>query len=102
MAVDLDLVKKVFSDEEFVREVAGLSDPVEVQATLKAKGIDLSIEEIQKIGDNVKKNLVAAPGGELDLDQLDEVAGGSLTLIAMFVVAAVAGVGTGVGIILKW
>ena len=89
MAADINLVKKVFSDEEFVKEVAVLSDPVEIQAVLKAKGIDLSIEEIQKIGDAVKKMQAENPGGELSLDQLDEVAGGSIIVTIGYAVIAV-------------
>ena len=88
MAADINLVKKVFSDEEFVVKLAALSDPAEIQAALKEKGIDLSIEEINEIGESIKTKIGENPGGELSLDQLDEVAGG-MGIIATVVITVI-------------
>ena len=42
--MDEKLVKEVFSDKEFVMSLLKLDTPEEVQAALKEKGIDLTIE----------------------------------------------------------
>ena len=76
MAANLTVLQKVFSDEEFAKEVAALSDTVEIKTVLKAKGVEFTIEEIKEIGDLVMKLIEEHPDGELSMDQLDDVAGG--------------------------
>ena len=93
-------LEKALKDEIFARKVLEMQDLGDVQAAFKTKNVDLTIEEIQQIGDAVKK--VAAkkqenPGAELSLDQLEEVAGGGITMTIICCVAAVMAVGMTVG-----
>ena len=73
--MDENRIKEVLSNEEFVKSLMEMENAEQVQAALKGKGIELSLDEINKI----QKRLAAAAvsGDELDLDQLDDVAGGA-------------------------
>ncbi|MCL2081986.1 MAG: hypothetical protein FWH04_01945 [Oscillospiraceae bacterium] len=68
-----------FKDESFAKKVLAMQDLGEVQVALKTKGVDLTIEEIQQMGDVFKKLIAkkqADPNAELDLDALEGIAGG--------------------------
>lgn len=80
------LIKEVFSDKEFVESLLGLETPEEVQAALKAKDLDLSIEEIESI----QKALTAQESNELSEEEMENVAGGFA--ITAGIVSAIAGV----------
>ena len=101
-------IQKVLSDEVFVKSLMEMETTTEVQKALKSKGLDLSEKDILKIRDDVKKHLEnGTKPEELSLDQLDDVAGGSVTLcvgiaIATFVGAAVIGTGAGALSRLRW
>ncbi|MCL2081985.1 MAG: hypothetical protein FWH04_01940 [Oscillospiraceae bacterium] len=70
---------KAFGDETFAKKVLAMQDLGEVQVALKTKGVDLTIEEIQQLGDAIKA-LVAKkqenPNAELDPEALEGIAGG--------------------------
>ena len=77
--MDEKRMKEVFSDEAFVKELLSLKSPEEVQEVLKKKGIEASIEEVLGLQDALLKAQEKARGngGELSMDDLDEVAGGA-------------------------
>lgn len=80
------LIKEVFSDEAFVNSLANLDTAEEVQAALKEKNVDLSIDDIVKI----QKTLASQESGELSEDDMENVAGGFA--ITAGVVSAIAGI----------
>ena len=62
--------EELFKDAAVVKEVAGLKSVEEVQKALAAKGVDISIDELNKIKEK-------AASGKLSDSDLDAVAGGS-------------------------
>ena len=97
-------IKEVFSDEVFVGSLLELETPAEVQVALKGKGIDVSESEIISLRDEIIKQAQnISEGGELSLDQLDDVAGGSLLLFGTMALtgAAVAIIGSTAGLIVS-
>ncbi len=94
--MDEKKVQDVFSDEEFVTSLLKLDTAEEVQAAVKGKGLDLSIEEIGQI-----KAQLASGNGELTADDLDSVAGGLVITASVLAVigciATVAGATATVG-----
>ena len=68
------LLEKLLSDEAFASTLVAMQSAEEVQAALNAKGLDLSIEEIN----NLAKALNEASASDKDLteEELDSVAGG--------------------------
>jgi len=76
-------IQKVLSDEVFVKSLMEMETTAEVQKALKLKGLDLSEKDILKIRDDVQKHLEnGTKPDELSLDQLDDVAGGSLIMLS--------------------
>ncbi len=80
------LIKEIFSDKAFVEALLGMETAEEVQAALKEKNLDLSIEDIE----NVQKALSAQESSELSEDEMENVAGGFA--ITAGVVSAIAGI----------
>ena len=80
------LIKEIFSDEAFLKSLAEMETAEEVQAALKEKGLDLSIDDILKI----QKTLTSQENGELSEDEMENVAGGFA--ITAGIVSAIAGV----------
>jgi len=79
-------IKKVFSDEEFVKELFSKETPEEAQALLAEKEIDMSIDELVKLKDLVAAKLQAAENGEsteITEEDLADVAGGVAVLFAI-------------------
>ena len=73
-------IKKIFADEEFVKELFSKETPEEAQALLAEKDIDVSIEELVKLKDLVVAKLQAAENSEsaeLTEADLEDVAGGT-------------------------
>ena len=87
-------IKELFSDEAFVASVLALDTPEEVQAALKERGLDVTLEEI----DAIQKALVKKADGELADDDLEDVAGGSLTIMAAIGIASIIGASVAGGI----
>ena len=67
-----ELIREVFSDETYVENLFKSESWEAAQASLKEKGIDLSVEEIKTIVNKAK----AAEEGELSDDELENVSGG--------------------------
>ena len=66
------LINEIFSDEAFLKSLSEMETAEEVQAALKEKGLDLSIDDILKI----QKTLTSQENGELSEDEMENVAGG--------------------------
>lgn len=90
--MDEALVKQVFADEEFVKGLFQLDTPQEVQAALREKDIELSVDEIAKIRDILVKRFES--DGELSDEELEMVSGGFLIeLVSIAVIASMVGTG---------
>jgi len=102
--MDENRIKEVFSDEAFVKGLVELETPEEVQAALKEKGIELTVDEIMQLRDGlIKAAEKVGEGGELSLDQLDDVAGGGIItglILGILFVSFAAGVAGGLK--LRW
>lgn len=61
--------EELFKDAAFVKEVAGLKSVEEVQKAFAAKGVDISIDELNKLKED-------AASGKLSDSDLAAVAGG--------------------------
>ena len=94
-------IKKVFSDEEFVKSLIEMETPEEIQTALKEKGVDFTLEEVMQLGEQISRAAeLSGEGGELSLDQLDDVAGGFLIVGAVAFV--VVGLIVGTGLKFRW
>lgn len=81
------MVEEAIADKEFVARLETITTAEEAQKAFAEKGIKLSIEDVQKIGDAM------ADKEELNEDDLDNVAGGSaigMTFVAAVVLAVLA------------
>ena len=88
-------IKEVFSDEEFMKEFLSKETPEEAQELLAEKDIDVSVDDLCKLMD-----MLAAksenPDEEMELDdeELEDVAGGSLAfLVGVFAFLVASAVG---------
>ena len=109
--MNMDKMREVFSDEEFVKGLFELETPEEVQAALEEKEIELSTGEICQMRDFLiryqegtlteeEKKVVEFAGeyrdGELSEEELENVSGGILGWLmlglAILFLSAVAGV----------
>ena len=86
--MDEKRIKEVFADEVFVKQLFSLETPEEAQTALKAKGIEMSREEVLKLRDALvaASQEAGAGGGELSTEQLDNVAGGFLDTITSIII----------------
>jgi len=106
--MDANKIKEIFADQAFAKSLMEMETAAQVQAELKKKGLDLSEKDVMKMRDEIVKHVEnGTKPEELSLDQLDDVAGGSVTLcvgiaIATFVGAAVIGTGAGALSRLRW
>ena len=75
--MDHERIKEIMADEEFVNQLAQMESAEEVQAAFKEKGIEFGIEELEKIKEFAS--------GDLTLDQLDDVAGGSAIAVSLII-----------------
>ena len=73
----IEKLKELVSDADFTEQLLDLETPEEVQAAIKEKGVDISLDEINQIKDYIIAN---ADKEELDDEQLEQVAGGSITV----------------------
>ena len=74
-------IKELFSSEEFVTKMLSLETAEEVQALFAENEIDCSIEEINKLYEEITKKIQQAENGEeveaeIDDEDLSEVSGG--------------------------
>ena len=71
-------LKEVLSDQAFAVKILELGTAEEVQQALKAKGVELSVEEINALREEILRQ--AEGGEELDKDCLKAVSGGFLAV----------------------
>lgn len=84
MELTQEKIQEVFSDEKFVESLLQMEEPEEVQAALKEKGIELTVEEVKQI----REKLENTSEGELSEEDLGQVSGGiAITMI----IGAIAG-----------
>ena len=92
--MDEKKVQEIFSDEAFVGSLMAMESAEEVQAAVKAKGLDLTVGDIERI----KAQLVSGKSDELSSDDLDNVAGGfAITLALVGCIASCIGATASVG-----
>ena len=90
--MNMEKMKKVFSDEAFVKALFEMETVTEMQQALSSKGIQMSDEEVAGIRDffdKVKRGEISreqleawsklAENGELSEETLEQAAGGSLS-----------------------
>lgn len=79
-------IKKVFEDEAFVKQLTAAATPEDVQKLLETKGVSLTVDQIHELGDTIIKldsgeltpeEIEKEQTGELNDDDLENVAGGS-------------------------
>ena len=80
-------IKELFTNQEFVEKMLALESAQEVQDLLAENDVDFTIEEINKLHEElVKKAQQAEEGedadGEIDDEDLEDVAGGVGLMIA--------------------
>ena len=87
-------IKKVFSNEKFVKRLLEQKSPQDVQELLEEKDIFLSLEEIEKIKKLIRMKLEFTDE-ELSEDALFAIAGGCdpLTCVVLPVLLAVTALG---------
>ena len=65
----------LMKDESFLKKILVMKTPEEVQAAFKGKGVEISLEEIELLGDLINKSIEKG-GKKLTEDDLHEIVGG--------------------------
>ena len=68
-------LKEVLADEAFAKKLLAMEKPEDVQIALEEKDIELSLDEINQIGEFIKK----AQSGEISQEQVQRMADGELS-----------------------
>ena len=84
-------VKEIFADKDFVAKVLAMETAEEVQAAVKAQGVELTIEEIEATKAELVNQLENKDSDEVSDEQLENVAGGFA--VTTIVCAAIIGAG---------
>ena len=115
--MNMEKMKKVFSEEAFVKALFEMESVAEMQEALNSKGVQLSEEEVTGIRDffaKVKSGEISreqleewsklAENGELSEEMLEQVAGGGVLLCVLggaLAVTVFAAVNTGLMMLLE-
>lgn len=109
---DINKIKEIFSDTDYVKSLVALDDAKQVQESLANKGLDLTLEQINEVKDiliryqnnestDLEKEYIAKAGqisnGELSEDDLENVTGGvfgTIIIASIIAVAVTAGIMT--------
>jgi predicted ribosomally synthesized peptide with nif11-like leader len=87
----IQLQAKLEADTGLLEKLFSLESPVEVQNFLKDQGLDFTLEEINVVREALAKVLEKG-GGELSDEDLENVAGGSITAAAVVgIIGAISG-----------
>ena len=87
--MDMQKLNEVLADEAFVKELLLMQKPEQVQEALEDRGVELSLDEIEKMGAFIRKvqageiskeQVQKMADGELSEDELEQVSGGSWAL----------------------
>ena len=105
--MNIEKMKEVLSDEAFFKSLFELETAAEVQAALREKGIELTEEEILGVRDlmikveeggisaeQLEKWAAQIESGELSEELLEQVSGGSISLVGAAVVTFLIKAGT--------
>ena len=99
-------LEDLFRDESFVTEMMKQNTPEEAQVFLAAHGVECTLEEVKAMGKAMKAAAQAKQTGEeLSEDELEDVSGGSVLLIAGGIAAGIAylvGVPLAGGAVISW
>jgi hypothetical protein len=103
--MNLEKMKAVCADKEFVKSLFEMETAAEVQAALKEKGVEVTEQEILAVRDILAKvesgdiSVKQLESGELPEEMLEHVAGGLAIGWVFLIIAGIAGVGgTGIGL----
>jgi predicted ribosomally synthesized peptide with nif11-like leader len=84
----LDKIKEIFADQDFVAKLLEMETPEEVQAAVKEKGVELTLEEIEAARKETVNRLEKKDSDEVSDEQLEQVAGGFIgTALAVGAIA---------------
>lgn len=86
MSMNIDQVKAVMADREFVETIVAMEDPVDVQKAFADKGIDFTVDQINQIAELALNH----EGEELTDAELESVSGGAILEIITVVAGGVA------------
>ena len=67
-------LKTLLSDKDFMKGIVEMETPEEVQKAFKDKGVELSTEQVQEIGEII--NATLEKGSTLSESELEEISGG--------------------------
>ncbi|MDO4744799.1 MAG: hypothetical protein Q4A86_05405 [Clostridia bacterium] len=85
----IEKVELAVKDLEFVEQLAAAETAEAAQALFASKGIEFTLDEVRQIGAGLRATL---NGEELDIEDLEAVAGGSALGTVASVVSIVSGV----------
>ena len=92
------LQAKIEADKGLGKKLFSLENPQDVQSLLKEQGLDFSFDEINMMKEALVKALEKSGNGELSDADLEEVAGGSITVMAIVaIIGAIEGAVTAAG-----
>jgi hypothetical protein len=89
------LIREVCQDEAFIKNLLTLETPQEVQAALRGRGVEMSVEEIKAIREMLIKKLDS--GAELSEAELAEVTGGEFVILTTSIILTMLLFGAGAG-----
>ena len=72
-------LKTLLSDKDFMKGIVEMETPEEVQKAFKDKGVELSTEQVQEIGEII--NATLEKGSTLSESELEEISGGGNSFV---------------------
>ncbi len=81
------LLKKMGEDKSFAEKILTQTENEKLIEIAKAEGIELTVEDIDEINEAVAKAMRLKNDGELTEEELENVAGGDLILVATLISA---------------
>ena len=75
MAINVEKMQELFSNEELAKEILNIEKAEDAQAWFSAHGVELTMDELKAFADVFNKIL----SGEVTEEQLERIAGGELS-----------------------
>ena len=88
-------IKEIFADKEFVAKVLEMETAEEVQAAVKAQGVELTLEEIEATKAELANQIENKDSDEVSDEQLEQVAGGMAITTAVIIAGGLLAAGSG-------
>ncbi len=88
-------IKEIFADKDFVEKILAMETAEEVQAAIKAQGVELTIEEIEATKAELVNQLENKDSDEVSDEQLENVAGGFAVTTAILIAGGLLAAGSG-------